>query len=99
MKADYDLFQEKFDKHAKASNNLNQDLKDEIEELNARLSKLQIYYDDQEEIKATEKAKAKKEKEEAFAAKDLEVEEMRKDRDKYKQDLENFKNEFNMKMT
>ena len=28
------------------SNNLNQDLKDEIEELNARLSKLQIYYDD-----------------------------------------------------
>ena len=30
LKNDYDLLQVKFDKHMKATNNLNQDLKDEI---------------------------------------------------------------------
>ena len=30
LKNDYDLLQEKFDKHMKATNNLNQDLKDDI---------------------------------------------------------------------
>ena len=30
----------------KATNNLNQDLKEEIEELNVKVSKLQIFYDD-----------------------------------------------------
>jgi hypothetical protein len=32
LKNDYDLLQIKFDKHMKATNNLNQDLKDEITE-------------------------------------------------------------------
>ena len=41
---------EKFDKHMKATNNLNQDLKEEIEELNNKCSKLQIFYDDNQEI-------------------------------------------------
>jgi cell shape-determining protein MreC len=30
----------------KATNNLNQDLKEEIEEINQKCSKLQIFYDD-----------------------------------------------------
>ena len=34
LKNDYDLLQEKFDKHMKATNNLNQDLKMEIDKLN-----------------------------------------------------------------
>ena len=40
LKNDYDLLLEKFDKHMKATNNLNQDLKEEIEELNSKCSKL-----------------------------------------------------------
>ena len=40
LKNDYDLLQEKFDKHMKATNNLNQDLKEEIEEQNVKISKL-----------------------------------------------------------
>ena len=34
LKKDYDLLQEKFDKHMKATNNLNQDLKEDIDKLN-----------------------------------------------------------------
>lgn len=34
LKNDYDLFQDKFDKNMKATNNLNQDLKEEIQGLN-----------------------------------------------------------------
>lgn len=40
LKADYDSLQDKFDKHMKATNNLNQDLKDEITELMGKVSKL-----------------------------------------------------------
>ena len=45
----------------KATNNLNQDLKEEIEEQNVKISKLQIFYDDQQEIMQTERDKQKKE--------------------------------------
>ena len=37
---------DKFEKQAKAQNNLNVDLKEEIADLNGKVSKLQIYYDD-----------------------------------------------------
>jgi len=50
LKQDYDLLMEKFDKHMKVTNNLNQDLKDEIQELRCKCSKLQIFYDDNQEI-------------------------------------------------
>ena len=40
LKNDYDLFQDKFDNNMKATNNLNQDLKDEITELMGKVSKL-----------------------------------------------------------
>ena len=33
LKNDYDLLQEKFDKHMKATNNTNEDLKEDIEKL------------------------------------------------------------------
>ena len=70
LKNDYDLLQEKFDKHMKATNNLNQDLKEEIEEQNVKISKLQIFYDDQQEIMQGERDKMKKEISDAAAAKD-----------------------------
>lgn len=50
LKKDYDLLQEKFDKHMKATNNLNQDLKEEIDQLNDKCSQLQIYKDDHLEL-------------------------------------------------
>jgi hypothetical protein len=40
LKSDYDIMTDKFDKQSKAQNNLNQDLKDEITELNNKVSKL-----------------------------------------------------------
>jgi len=46
LKQDYDLLLVKFDKHMKASNNLNLDLKEELRQLNDKTSKLQIFYDD-----------------------------------------------------
>ena len=46
LKNDYDLFQDKFDKNMKATNNLNQDLKEEIQQLTDQVSKLQIFYDE-----------------------------------------------------
>ena len=51
----------------KASNNLNADLKEEIEELGNRCSRLQIFYDDQQEIMQGERDKAKKEMNELSA--------------------------------
>lgn len=42
----------------KVSNNINQDLKEEIEELGSQVSKLQIFYDDSQEIMQGEKTKA-----------------------------------------
>ena len=50
MKNDYDLLQDKFDRHMKATNNLNMDLKEEIETLNNELGKLRIFKDDHEEL-------------------------------------------------
>ena len=50
LKNDYDLLQEKMDKNMKVYNNLVQDLKEELEDLNNRCSRLQIFYDDQTEI-------------------------------------------------
>ena len=49
---------EKFDKHMKVTTHLNQDLKDEIHELQVRNSKLQIFYDDNQEIMQEERHKA-----------------------------------------
>ena len=46
-----------------------------------------------------ERDKMKKEISDAAAAKDEEVKSMKEDRDKFKQELEQFKSEFQMKMT
>ena len=88
------MLQEKFDKHMKVSNNLNQDLKEEIEEQNVKIGKLQIFYDDQVEIMAAEKAKVDKLIYVNNSAKDEEVKLMKEEKDKYKQELEQFKSEF-----
>ena len=99
MKSDYDIMTDKFDKQSKAQNNLNQDLKDEITELNNKVSKLQIFYDDSEEIMNTQKAKTKKLIDETTAESTKQIEDMQKERDDCKKELESFKAEFNMKMT
>ena len=46
-----------------------------------------------------ERDKMKKEISDAASAKDEEVKNMKEDRDKFKQELEQFKSEFQMKMT
>ena len=57
LKNDYDLLQEKFDKHMKATNNLNQDLKMEIDKLNQKSSHLQVFKDEHEENLLVERQK------------------------------------------
>lgn len=42
LKNDYDLLQEKFDKHMKLTNNINEDLKDEIRENKETITKYDI---------------------------------------------------------
>ena len=82
----------------KASNNLNQDLKEEIEELGNRCSRLQIFYDDQQEIMQGERDKAKKQMNELSSRKDDEVKMMQEEKEKMKKELEDFKAEFQMRM-
>ena len=74
----------------KASNNLNQDLKEDIEDLTNRCSRLQIFYDDQQEIQDGERNKAKKEMNELAEKKDKEVLVMAAERDQMKKELETF---------
>lgn len=94
LKTDYDLLQEKFDKHMKVSNNINQDLKDEIEELGAQVSKLQIFYDDNQEIMQGERTKADLEMKELRDKKDAEMKKIQENSDKMKKELDDFKQEF-----
>jgi len=42
LQTDYEFLQEKFDKHMKATNNINEDLKEEIERLLQLTSRLQM---------------------------------------------------------
>lgn len=94
LKTDYDLLQEKFDKHMKVSNNINQDLKDEIEELGAQVSKLQIFYDDNQEIMQGERTKAELEMKDLRDKKDAEMKKIQDNSDKMKKELDDFKQEF-----
>lgn len=55
LKNDYDNLQDKFDKHMKASNNLYQDLKEEMEAQNQELMKLKIFQDDSNDIMQKER--------------------------------------------
>ena len=79
----------------KVSKNLNQDLKDEIEELGNRCSKLQIFYDDQQEIMQREKDRSKKEIYElsamrVLALKDEELKTMAAEKDQMKKELDEY---------
>ena len=57
----------------KATNNLNMDLKEEIEILNNEICKLQIFKDDQDEILKDMRIKMEKELDETIEAKDKEL--------------------------
>ena len=83
----------------KASNNLNQDLKEEIEESNNKCSRLQVFYDDHEEIINGVELKAQKKMNELVAKKDDEVKQMQEDRDRMQKELKELQSEFHMKMT
>ena len=83
----------------KATNNLNQELKDEITELMGKVSKLQIYYDDSQEIMQKERDQTKKKFDEDNAGKDEMVKTMREEWDAAKKQYEDMNKEFQMKMT
>jgi len=48
LKNDYDLLQEKFDKHMKLTNNINEDLKDEIRENKETITKFDLKIEEME---------------------------------------------------
>lgn len=99
MKNDYDQSQEKFDRNMKVSNNQIQDLKEEITEHMDRILKLQIFKDDYEENKKTDREKLDKlmaEKEEEL---NVTLEKLKKERDSAKNELMEFKQDYNVKMS
>ena len=91
IKSDYDLLQEKFDKHLKATNNLLLDQKDELEELTNRCVKLQIFQDDHQDSLEAEKDKLKKEFEPIIKEKDKMLREFSDENMKYQNEIEELK--------
>ena len=74
LKNDYDALMDKFDKHMKATNNLNMDLKDEIELLSIEIGKLRLYKDDQEEMGKTHREKLENSIKDKLTEKDTQIE-------------------------
>lgn len=91
LKGDYDLLQEKFDKHMKTSNNVIQDRKEDIDRLNQRVATLQGFYDEQEEIQAKAKEVNEKAIAEVRAEKDEEITKLKQKCEATKSDLEEAK--------
>ena len=60
LKNDYDALQEKFDKNIKASQNINAELKEDVDRLMDKTTRMQIQVDDAEE--AVENIKKQKDK-------------------------------------
>lgn len=83
----------------KATNNLNQDLKMEIDKLNQRCSHLQVFKEEHEENLLAERQKMQKEFQQAADAKDEEIKHAMQDKEKIRAELETYKSEFQMKMT
>ena len=78
----------------KATNNLNQDLKMEIDKLNQKCSHLQVFKDEHEENLLAERHKMQKEFQQAAEVKDEEIKQANQERDKIKQELDAYKSEF-----
>lgn len=78
----------------KATNNLNQDLKMEIDKLNQKCSHLQVFKDECEENLLAERQKMQKEFQQAADVKDEEIKQANQERDKIKQELDAYKSEF-----
>ena len=78
----------------KATNNLNQDLKMEIDKLNQKCSHLQVFKDEHEENLLAERQKMQKEFQQAAEVKDEEIKQANQERDKIKQELDAYKSEF-----
>ena len=98
LKNDYDLLQDKFDKHMKATNNLNMDLKEEIEQLNAELGKLRIFKDDHDELIKEAKVKMEKAMEDTLQAKEVALNDSIAEKNKISKELDEFKAEYTRKM-
>ena len=98
LKADYDLLQEKFDKHMKTSNNVIQDRKEDIDRLNQRVATLQGFYDEQEEIQAKAKEANEKAIADVKAEKDEEIANLKKKADASKSELDEAKIDFGAKI-
>ena len=97
LKNDYDLLQEKSDKLMKNSNNLNQDLKDQIDKLNDELIKLKIFQSDSNDIIAKAAQASEKEKHAALAEKDKELNEIKEERDKFMHKFDDLEEDFSAK--
>ena len=78
----------------KATNNLNQDLKMEIDKLNQKCSHLQVFKDEHEENLLAERQKMQKEFQQAAEVKDEEIKQANQEKDKIKQELDAYKSEF-----
>ena len=98
IKNDYDSLQDKFDRNMKSTNNLNMDLKDEIEGLNVELGKLRIFKDDHDELIKDMKRKMEKELKEATEGKDEELANAVKERDAAVKEVKEMKSNYNKQM-
>ena len=82
----------------KATNNLNMDLKEEIDGLNNELGKLRIFKDDYDEMVKELTRKMEKESHEKLEEKEKELKRVSDERDVTKRELTEMKNEYNRKM-
>lgn len=98
LKADYDLLEEKFAKHMKATNNTNQDQKEEIDRLLKKTSSLQIDVEDfDRKIKEMTK-KFEDEMKQKLNDKESELKEAIKNHKELSEEYDKFKAEYKQKM-
>lgn len=82
----------------KATNNINSDLKEEIDRLMDRCSKMQILVDDSEDTIANIKKEKDKQREEEIAEKDEEINTLIEEKKVVQKELDTFKSDFKQKM-
>lgn len=91
LQTDYEFLQEKFDKHMKATNNINEDLKEEIERLLQLTSRLQMQVDDADKIIFDEKKKVEAQVSQTLLAKDELLAETLAEKTKFEKELKELK--------
>jgi len=98
LQTDYEFLQEKFDKHMKATNNINEDLKEEIERLLQLTSRLQMQVDDADKIISDEKKKVEAQVSQTLLAKDELLAEALAEKTKFEKELKELKVKYHEQM-